>query len=144
MAVARQGVWSHSAGLVSAIAKQLKLVNFKPVAKITVKFDPFEERVKHARDLFYYISASKIAKTNPFCQLKADVVCDRSEPTVTCNLLSGEKIIFKLGNLDALDVLKLYNKHVSSLVPEEVVEEKGKPKKKLKKNIKIRIPRRRR
>jgi len=38
------------------------------------------------RDFLSYISAPKIRATNPQCLLKTEVVCDRSEPTVTFSL----------------------------------------------------------
>lgn len=57
---------------------------------------------------------------------------------------SGEKVVFKCDNLDTLDILRLYNKHISSLAPKEEPVETGRPKKKKKLRVKIRIPRSRR
>jgi len=116
----------------------------KPVSKITVQFDPFQERVQHIRKFLAYISASKFQATNLSCTLKTNVVCDRSEPTVTCDLNNGEKVIFKCAKLDVVDILGLYNKHISSLVPKEAPVETGRPKKRKKLRIKIKVPRHRR
>lgn len=39
------------------------------------------------RNFAHYISAPKIAITNPNCSVKTEVLCDRSEPTVEITLL---------------------------------------------------------
>ncbi|XP_034935202.1 39S ribosomal protein L53, mitochondrial [Chelonus insularis] len=111
--------------ILNAVIAQLKTFTFKPVKQITVQFDPFHEKVDHTRNFLHYISAPRILRTNLSCYLKANVVCDRSEPTVTCDLINGEKVLFKCNNLDVVDILKLYNKHISSLAPPEVPETTG-------------------
>lgn len=144
MSIPFSGRLTRSAGAISAIAKQIKIMSLQPVSKLTVRFDPFAENVKMTRNLLHYISAPKVTKTNLSCVLKTDIVCDRSEPTVTCDLTNGEKILFKCANLNAIDILKLYNKHISTLAPVVEVEETGIVKKLKKKKIKIRISRHRR
>lgn len=37
------GTFTRSAGLVSALAKQTRLINLKPAKKISFSFDPFRE-----------------------------------------------------------------------------------------------------
>ncbi|KAF7395277.1 hypothetical protein HZH68_009327 [Vespula germanica] len=139
MSIPFSGSRSRSGGLISAIAKQLKEINLKLVNKIIVQFDPFHKNITETRKFLFYISSPKILNTNPFCALKTRVVCDRSEPVVTFDLLSGNKIIFKCGNLSTLDILQYCNKHVSSLVPppekspKELLLEKKEKKKKKKK-----------
>ena len=49
MSIHYSGALRRSAGIVSAIAKQLKGVNLKGVNRITVTFDPFAENVKATR-----------------------------------------------------------------------------------------------
>jgi len=41
-------------GIFSAISKQLRLVDLKPVKKINVRFDPFHEHVTHTRLVLIY------------------------------------------------------------------------------------------
>ncbi|XP_024879097.1 uncharacterized protein LOC112459285, partial [Temnothorax curvispinosus] len=78
------------------------------------------------RDFLFYISAPRIRATNPQCSLKTEVVCDRSEPVITFSLQSGEKVVLKTALLTSLNVLELYNKHITSLIPPDpaVVEAK--------------------
>lgn len=49
MSVPFSGTLRRSGGVVSAIGKQLKLVNLKAAKRITVKFDPFSDNVTHTR-----------------------------------------------------------------------------------------------
>ncbi|EZA48200.1 hypothetical protein X777_14115 [Ooceraea biroi] len=49
MSVPFSGTLTRSAGVISAIVKQLKLLSLKPVKRIDVRFDPFHGRVKHTR-----------------------------------------------------------------------------------------------
>ncbi|XP_044003829.1 39S ribosomal protein L53, mitochondrial [Aphidius gifuensis] len=144
MSISFTGRLSRSAGEIAAIAKQIKIMSLQPVSKLTVRFDPFAENVKMTRNLLHYISAPRVTKTNLSCILTTDIVCDRSEPTITCDLTNGEKVLFKCANLNAVDILKLYNKHISALAPVAEVEETGIIKKLKKQKIKIRISRHRR
>ncbi|KYQ52778.1 hypothetical protein ALC60_08067, partial [Trachymyrmex zeteki] len=75
-----------------------------------------------ARDFLFYVSAPKIRATNPQCSLKTEVVCDRSKPTVTFSLQSGKKIVLKTALLTSLNILQLYNKHITSLIPPDPAE----------------------
>lgn len=45
------------------------------------------------RDFQFFISAPRICATNPYCLMKTEVVCDRSEPTITFNLREYNKNI---------------------------------------------------
>ncbi|XP_015523557.2 39S ribosomal protein L53, mitochondrial [Neodiprion lecontei] len=132
MSIPLSGTVKRSAGVYSALSKQLRGVNLKPVKKISISFDPFGNKTGPTRSLMYYLTGPKIANTNPNCRVKAQVLCDRSEPSVTFNLNSGENIIFKTSNLTVLELLQLFNKYISSQAPveEPVVELKTKSEKK--------------
>lgn len=123
MSIPFSGCRTRSGGIISAIAKQVKLVNLKPLDKITVRFDPFHNNVKETRDFLFYISGKKVAVTNVMCQLKTEISCDLSDPVITCNYSTGDKLILKSSNLTALELLKVFNKHVSSTVKKEEVPE---------------------
>ncbi|XP_057332471.1 39S ribosomal protein L53, mitochondrial [Microplitis mediator] len=140
MSIPFTGRLSRSAGLLGAIGKQVKLLNLQPTKKITVQFDPFYEKVKPIRDFLFQVSTPKVLKTNLTCVLKTNIVCDRSEPTVTCELVNGEKVLFKCENLDTLDLLTLYNKHITPLAPPEEIETKGIIKKKKSRKTRKRRP----
>ncbi|XP_018338183.1 PREDICTED: 39S ribosomal protein L53, mitochondrial [Trachymyrmex septentrionalis] len=146
MSIHFSGTIKRSGGMMSAIVNQIKRVNLAPVNKIDVRFDPFDCQSKHTRDFLYYVSAPKIRATNPQCSLKTEVVCDRSEPTVTFSLQSGEKVILKTALLTSLNILQLYNKHITSLIPpdpaeleakKELEEEKKKKKKRPHHRVKL-------
>ncbi|KAF5303578.1 hypothetical protein FQR65_LT08179 [Abscondita terminalis] len=122
MSIYYSGTFKRSGGLISAITKQLKLVNLKPVKKIQVQFDPFHPKAQTARDLLFYLSTTKVLATNFSCAIKTNVVCDRSDPFIKVELAeSGESLTFLAENLTVLEILQEFNKRVSSLVkPEEV------------------------
>ncbi|XP_015114290.1 39S ribosomal protein L53, mitochondrial [Diachasma alloeum] len=144
MSVPFTGRIGRGATALAAISKQLKMMSLKPVKTITVQFDPFYEKIKETRQFLHYISGPKILRTNLTCNLKTNIVGDRSEPTVTCDLTNGEKVLFKCKNLEAIDILKLYNKHITPLAPPEPEpERKGVVVKLKKKKRKIRISRHR-
>ncbi|CAG5101755.1 Similar to MRPL53: 39S ribosomal protein L53 [Cotesia congregata] len=125
---------SRSGGLVAAISNQVKKMTLKPTKKITVQFDPFHEKARPIREFLFNISAAKVTKTNLSCILKTNIVSN------------GEKVLFKCENLDTLDILTLYNKHITSLAPPEVDTETKKSYKRAKssKRKKIRTSRHRR
>ena len=49
MSIKFSGRFSRSGGVVAALAKQIRLMNFRAVKKVTVAFDPFQENVKSTR-----------------------------------------------------------------------------------------------
>jgi len=49
MSVPFAGTFTRSGGVLSAIAKQIKLLNFKAVKRVTVRFDPFHENANNTR-----------------------------------------------------------------------------------------------
>ncbi|XP_050447362.1 uncharacterized protein LOC126849505 [Cataglyphis hispanica] len=117
MSIHFSGCRTRSVGLMSSIIKEIKRVNLTPVKRIDFRFDPFHKQVKQTRDFQFYISAPRVCATNPYCLMKTEIVCDRSEPTITFNLQSGEKVILKTAFLTSLNILELYNKHITKLVP---------------------------
>lgn len=130
MSIVFSGCKSRSGGIQKAITKQIKLVNLKPLTKITVRFDPFHDKTKDTRDFLFYMSSSKIAATNILCNLKTEILCDRSDPVIECDYESKEKLILKSANLTSLELLKIFNKHVSSKVEVTTDEIQQVPKKK--------------
>ncbi|XP_047098962.1 39S ribosomal protein L53, mitochondrial [Schistocerca piceifrons] len=119
MSIYNSGTFTRSSGLISAISKQLRSVTLKPVKKISVKFDPFQENVTETRNFLFHISSPKILSSNTSCVIKTDILCDRSEPIISFFLVNGESVIFKSKNLTALELLQLYNKHITPLAPAE-------------------------
>ncbi|KAG7198080.1 hypothetical protein KM043_018248 [Ampulex compressa] len=141
MSIPFSGTRTRSKGIISAIAKQLRILNLKPVKRVVVQFDPFHEQAKETRDFLFHISGAKIAATNPNCIIKTNILCDRSEPTITFNLESGDKVLVKSTNLSSLNILEIYNKHVTSLIPpspEEIAEQQKILEEKVKKQNKRR------
>ncbi|KAL0116636.1 hypothetical protein PUN28_009936 [Cardiocondyla obscurior] len=123
--------------LTSPLTQQLKLINLTPVKRIDIRFNPYDDQCNPTRYFLYYVNAEKVRLTNPQCSVKTVIASDRSEPTVTFSLLSGEKVIFKTARLSILNILELYNKHITSLIPpdpaklqaeKELEEEKRKKK----------------
>ncbi|XP_044255246.1 39S ribosomal protein L53, mitochondrial isoform X2 [Tribolium madens] len=89
MSIYFSGSFSRSAGVISAIVKQLKSVNLKPVKKIQVQFDPFHPNAVTARDFLFHISTPKVIETNLNCVIRPNVVCDRSEPEIKIDLVDS-------------------------------------------------------
>merc|ERR1711928_199475 len=125
MSIPFSGRFSRSAGIYSAIGKQLNSVNLKPVQKIVFKFDPFQQNVTTVRDCLFMFSSEKISNTNLRCLIKTDIV-DNAEPSISVTLGEGKNFVFKTSNLNSLEVLQEFNKIVLPLVPkeEEVSERK--------------------
>ncbi|XP_073992916.1 mitochondrial ribosomal protein L53 [Rhodnius prolixus] len=119
MSIPFSGTLKSSGGLTAAIYKQVKSVTLKPLNRIVIKFDPFHEKIEQTRYFMYHISAPKVLKTNLNCRIKTQILCDRSDPTINFTLANGEEIEFKTANLSALEMLTLFNKHISILVPKE-------------------------
>ncbi|XP_076299266.1 mitochondrial ribosomal protein L53 [Lasioglossum baleicum] len=143
MSLPFNGSRSKSRGVISAIAKHLRTLTLKPVKSISIKFDAFNPNAVQTRDFFFHITTPKIIATNPRCLVKPEIVSDLSDPVVTFKLLSGDNVVVKSANLTSLNILELYNKHITPLSTREPetgsentadVEEK---KKKRKKRIKI-------
>lgn len=49
MSVPFAGTLTRSGGILPAIAKQIKLLNFKAIKRVTVKFDPFHQNANITR-----------------------------------------------------------------------------------------------
>lgn len=49
MSIKASGSFTRSGGVFAAIAKQIKLINFRGVKRVTVKFDPFDEKANTTR-----------------------------------------------------------------------------------------------
>ncbi|KAK9308077.1 hypothetical protein QLX08_001800 [Tetragonisca angustula] len=139
MSIPFNGTRTRSAGLISAIAKHLRNLTLKPVKSIDIKFDPFHSKALEARNFLFQITTPKIIATNPRCNVKPHIVSDLSEPTITFNLLSGDKIVCKAENLTTLNILELYNKHITPLSPRDSEAEPEDEKKKRKKKRPFKI-----
>jgi len=137
MSLTQSGTFTRSAGLISAIVKQKKLINLTPVKSVQFTFDPFAENIKSTREFLFYISEPKVRQTNLSCPIRTEIVCNRAEPTIVFQLKPDiqqqaevETIKFKANNLTALELLQLYNKYITVLTPieepDEVIETKGK------------------
>ncbi|CAL7950238.1 unnamed protein product [Xylocopa violacea] len=119
MSIPFNGTRTRSCGVISAIIKHLKTVTLKPLKSIEIKFDPFHDKALQTRDFFFHITTPKIVATNPRCNIKPQIASDLSEPVITFNLLSGDKIVCKGGNLTSLNILELCNKHITPLALKE-------------------------
>ncbi|KZC11541.1 PREDICTED: 39S ribosomal protein L53, mitochondrial [Dufourea novaeangliae] len=143
MSIPFSGTRSRSKGVISAIAKHLRKLSLKPVKSISIKFDPFGDNALQTRDFFFHITTPKIIATNPRCSVKPQIVSDLSEPLVTFKLLSGDSVVIKSTNLTSLNILELYNKHITPLSPPDPETESEIPaeEKKKKKRGKLRLKR---
>uniref|UniRef100_A0A1B6EMK7 Large ribosomal subunit protein mL53 n=1 Tax=Cuerna arida TaxID=1464854 RepID=A0A1B6EMK7_9HEMI len=112
-------VGSRSGGVMSAISKETKNLSLKPVKRIVFQFDPFVEESVHTRNFLFNLTKKSLIKTNPNLIVKTNVVCDRSDPSVTFSLENGSSVLFKAKNLTTLEMFQLYNKHITSLLPKE-------------------------
>ncbi|GAB0099391.1 hypothetical protein DMENIID0001_152470 [Sergentomyia squamirostris] len=121
----RAGKLTRSGGLFSAIAKQSKLINIKPVNRITFSFDPFSKNSVEIRHFLFQYSIARVKATNINCKYRTNIVCDGSPPEVLFELTKpdGEKEKLKVlcENLTCLEILQLTNKHISQYIvePEE-------------------------
>ncbi|XP_031618560.1 uncharacterized protein LOC116337803 [Contarinia nasturtii] len=126
MSLPATGSLSRSAGLISAIAKNVRLLNLKAVKRITVSFDPFVENVKQTREVVFQLSVGRVQRTNPGCIFRTNVVCDRSDPQFIVDLIPEvhetagfNTVKINAKHLTALEILELFNKHITVLAPKE-------------------------
>lgn len=89
-----------------ATGQAVKALHLEPFKRVTVKFDPFHGNATPIRDFLYYVSSTRVRQTNPECALKAEVVCDRSEPTVELLHLDGSRSVVRGAHLTGLEVLQ--------------------------------------
>lgn len=126
--IQRQGPANPRANAWEQTKIQLTKVNMKPVKKVHYKFDPFHPNPHSIMQVMSHLSVEKIQKSNPKCLWKTEVVCDRSEPTLTLELNEGDSLKFKTANLQVLEILSTMNEYVLPRVKEEiapVIETKG-------------------
>ncbi|XP_014213068.1 39S ribosomal protein L53, mitochondrial [Copidosoma floridanum] len=90
MSIPFNGCKSRSKGLISAVAKQIKLLNFKPLSKITVRFDPFHNKTSGTRNFVFYISIPKVTATNMSCLHTTEILSDRSGPVIECDFTQNK------------------------------------------------------
>ncbi|XP_019866169.1 39S ribosomal protein L53, mitochondrial [Aethina tumida] len=119
MSIYYSGTFKRSSGLISAISKQLKQINLKPVKRINVQFDPFHPNAVTARDFLWHITSPKVAETNLNCIVKTNVVCDRSQPEIKIDLVDSGCVKFLANNLTVLEILQKINQHICSKIPPE-------------------------
>jgi large subunit ribosomal protein L53 len=49
MSIYFAGTFKRSGGVLSAVGKQIKMLNFKAVNRVTIKFDPFDSKASTLR-----------------------------------------------------------------------------------------------
>jgi len=125
------GNFGNSKGIIDAYRKQSRAVNFGAVEKLTFNYDPFGSHkaihaIRHAQN---FLVDDKTRLTNPKTIVKANILSDRSEPTIVANLIDGTSVKFKTQNLTLLEILTLFNQVVSEQAPKKaevaVVETKA-------------------
>ena len=100
---------------------EVKKFHLRPIKKLSFQFDPFHHNAKTVRDILYHLSSRKIRKTSETCVIKADVVCDRSEPTISIDLHNGMNVLFKCAHLNTFEIAREFNSIVDKY---DVKEEK--------------------
>jgi hypothetical protein len=113
----RQGLVRKPGGLLYFLGQQLKLVDLRPVKRITYKFDPFHPNTKDFRALMFHMSSLKVRETNYNCTFKTEVLSDMSEPLMLCKLENGTQIKFEASNLTNLEILEALNRITHPLLP---------------------------
>lgn len=101
------------------ICQQIEEVNLKAVKSIVVAYDPFDERSIASRKFLEFLNFKTVTRKFPDFVAKTEIKCDRSEPTVSFDLITGKKVLFKAGNLSTLEMFQLYNQHITPQAPEE-------------------------
>jgi len=125
LGVTRWGSIKRSGGLISAILKQARHTNYGAASKLTFAFDPFFEHpsaVKQIRTAQWFMNTDKLKMTNPKVVIRTEVASDRSEPTLSVEMNDGSRILLKTENLSALEIMTLFNEHVSAKAEKKVEE----------------------
>lgn len=119
MALVVTGTRTTSGGILSSIRKHSLRINLKPAKKISIQFDPFGDNSRNLREFVYVMNRRLIRETNTDCRIRTEILSDNSEPLVEVILENNDRLVMKCSNLNSLDMIQLFNKYVSSLVPTE-------------------------
>ncbi|XP_034253785.1 uncharacterized protein LOC117652792 [Thrips palmi] len=103
----------------SLIVQQFENLNLKAVKSIVASYDPFDERCISTRKFVEFLNHKIVTRKFPEFKVQTAIKCDRSEPTVSFDLVTGKKVLFKAANLTTLEMFELYNRYVSPYAPEE-------------------------
>jgi len=101
------------------ITQQLEELNLRAVKSIVASYDPFDERSISTRKFLEFLNRKRVQRKFPEAKVKTAIKCDRSEPTLAFDLVTGTKVLFKAGNLTTLEMFELYNRHITPQAPEE-------------------------
>ena len=101
------------------VGEELEQLNLLAVKRIAVSYDPFDQRSIATRKFLEFLNRPRVVKKYPNTNITATIKCDRSEPTVSFDLVTGKKVLFKAGNLSTLEMFELYNRHITPHAPEE-------------------------
>ncbi|XP_026284540.1 uncharacterized protein LOC113210658 [Frankliniella occidentalis] len=101
------------------IVEQLQDINLKAVKNVVVAYDPFDERSVASRKFLEFLNFKTVTRKFPDFAAQTQIKCDRSEPTISFDLITGKKVLFKAGNLTTLEMFRLYNQHITPHAPEE-------------------------
>lgn len=103
----------------SLILQQFETLNLKAVKSVVASYDPFDERCISTRQFVQGLNHKIVNRKFPTFKVQTVIKCDRSEPTVSFDLITGKQVLFKAGNLTTLEMFELYNRHITPHAPEE-------------------------
>lgn len=86
-----------------------------------------------SRDFNHSIQQFFVINKNVRCSIKTEILSDKSEHSVEVDSIDGQKFLFKCGNLTQLELLHLFNQHITPLAPPEEAEDIKIPAKLMKK-----------
>lgn len=101
------------------ILQQVPDVNLNAVKNAVASFDPFDERSAATRRFIEYLNYRTLRKKFPDFKVNTTIKCDRSEPIISFDLITGKKVVFKASNLTAAEMFELFNKHITPHAPQE-------------------------
>jgi uncharacterized protein YlzI (FlbEa/FlbD family) len=120
MALVVTGTKTRSGGIFAAVKRHANFINLKPATRVLIKFDPFGENSYWIRQFTYLMNRKTIRQTNSDCRVRTEILSDNSEPKVEVTLANGNSLLMKCARLNIVEMIQVFNKHISALAPKEV------------------------
>ncbi|XP_018653550.1 putative mitochondrial ribosomal protein L53 [Schistosoma mansoni] len=96
----------------------LKQLNFKPVIKMSFRFNPLLQKTESIRQFCSIISDPKWRTSNTNLIIKINVLSDNSPPEIEVSYDNGRILILKTENLSLRETIEIIITHTGTIMAE--------------------------
>mmetsp|Transcript_21261 Transcript_21261/g.24165 ORF Transcript_21261/g.24165 Transcript_21261/m.24165 type:complete len:117 (+) Transcript_21261:67-417(+) len=87
------------------VTKDMSTQLFKYVRRVDIKFNPFDNRTRSARELMRQVQATRIQKANPKIKINTQILGTVDPPSVEFEFVDGNKKIFDSQDMHVNEML---------------------------------------